>query len=205
MNTSAKLARCVVVAFAMTTASVAAQAQAVIDTIQAPTGFFVPTDAQKFDAPYYRGFGGDWGWTHNAILGVTGGATLQISAFDVDFAGQLPQFTGERDEIFAWNSGAWESLGFLVGENDAWAFTNFVLGPQFYDDIAAGLQVRMAIDTTEVGWLVTLAKSSLSIDTLDTNPNPSVPLGPASPLFAVALGALALLHWRRKRNAQANA
>ena len=59
-------------------------AQAAIDVVQAPTGYFVPTDAQKLSSPYYRWAGDDWGWQHNAITDTITSASLSISAFDVD-------------------------------------------------------------------------------------------------------------------------
>ncbi|MCS6986329.1 MAG: hypothetical protein NZM40_02675 [Sphingomonadaceae bacterium] len=39
--------------------AVATPAVADVDVVEAPTGFFVPTDAQKYDWPYYRWFGDD--------------------------------------------------------------------------------------------------------------------------------------------------
>jgi hypothetical protein len=39
------------------------------DVVQAPTGYFVPTDAQKYDFPYYRANGDDWTWQQGAIAG----------------------------------------------------------------------------------------------------------------------------------------
>jgi hypothetical protein len=129
------------------------------DTIQTPTNYFVPTDAQKNDSPWYRGGSEDWGWTHNAIAGTINSATLNISAFDVDFS------DGERDAIYAYDNGVQTFLGYLTGSNQAWEFGNaFVLGSNFFDDIAAGLQVFMDIDSTNAGWIVTLGKSSLSVD-----------------------------------------
>jgi hypothetical protein len=47
-------------------ASLSASAAA-IDTVQAPTGYFVPTDALKYNYTYWRGHGQDWDWTHNPI------------------------------------------------------------------------------------------------------------------------------------------
>jgi hypothetical protein len=40
-------------------ASLPASAAAIIDTVQAPTGYFVPTDADKYNWPYYRWHGDD--------------------------------------------------------------------------------------------------------------------------------------------------
>ncbi|MBX9700280.1 MAG: hypothetical protein K2X74_12645, partial [Acetobacteraceae bacterium] len=100
-----------------------APAQAALDVVQSPTSFFVPTDAQKYDSPYYRNQAQDWGWTHGVLTAPTTSATLSISAFDVDFA------QGERDLIEAYDAAttSWISLGYLTGANDAWAFTDFAL------------------------------------------------------------------------------
>lgn len=174
-----------------------AHAAPVVDIIQAPTGYFVPTDAQKYDYPYYRWYGEDWGWTHNAISGSITSATLNISAFDVDYS------SGELDEIFAWDSGAWSSLGFLTGVDDDWSYATFTLGSSFFDDIGAGLQVFMKIDTADEGWAVTLAKSVLSVDggTLpNPDPNP-VPEPCTMILFGTGIaGAAGLLRKRSKKS-----
>jgi len=174
-----------------------AHAAPVTDTIQAPTGYFVPTDAQKYDDPYYRWYGEDWGWTHNAISGAITSATLNISAFDVDYS------SGERDEIFALDSGTWSSLGYLTGVDDNWSYATFTLGTNFFDDIGAGLQVSMVIDTTAAGWAVTLAKSVLSVDggvLPDPNPNP-VPEPCTMILFGTGIaGAAGFLRKRSKKS-----
>ncbi len=140
-------------------------AYAVVDVIQSPTGYFCPDEAQTYNAPYYRWYNEDWGWTHNAIGGTFTTATLNISAWDVDADAYSEP---EVDNIYAWenSSATWTLLGSLVGNDNAWGYTTFVLGSEFFDDIASGLQIWMDIDATHTQdwWAVALAKSVLSLD-----------------------------------------
>ena len=172
-----------------------ANAAVTTDVIQYPTGYFVDVDANKYDSPYYRWYGDDWGWTHNAIGGSITSATLNISAFDVDYS------YGERDAIYAYDDGTKTLLGYLAGGNDIWSYTTFALGASFYNDIASGLMVWMEIDSTDDGWAVTLAKSALSIDggTLP-NPNPNPVPEPATLLlFGVGLVGVGIARRLRRQ------
>tara|TARA_R110002111_G_scaffold58934_4_gene99487 strand:- start:2175 stop:2786 length:612 start_codon:yes stop_codon:yes gene_type:complete len=157
--------------------------------------YWVPTDGQKFSDPYYREYGEDWGWTHNAIAGVHSSASLNISAFDVDAPSEVDEI-----EAYDTDTAAWIKLGNLAGANDVWAFTNFVLDlGTWQNEINLGLQVRMLIDTgTQGNWLVTLAKSTLSVDGgVLPPPTPGeVPLPAAVWLFGSALAGF--IGMRRK-------
>jgi hypothetical protein len=172
----------------------ATAANAAIDTVLAPTGFFVPNDALKFSPPYYRGAGQDWGWTHGAIAPGFTSASLNISAFDVDSP-------AENDIIQALDSGTWTTLGSLTGLNNQWVYSNtFSLGANFFDDINTGLNVRILIDQgPSRGWIVTLGKSVLATDgsTLP-NPLPGVP-EPASWAMMIAGFGLVGAAMRRRR------
>lgn len=177
-------------------------ASALIDVVQSPTGYFTPNLASTYVSPYYRWVGEDWGWTHSAIGGSFTTATLSISAFDVDWAGQ-PQngYEGELDNIYAYDNGVMTLIGSLTGENDMWSYTTFTLGANFFDDIAVGLEIFMEIDARDEGWAVALAKSVLTLDggTLP-NPNPGTGTTPVpEPSTMLLLGAgLAGLGFARK-------
>lgn len=166
-----------------------------IDVVEHPNNFFVPDASSTYSSPYYRGAAGDWGYTHGAITEEFTTATLAISAWDVDYT------SGEFDEIFVMDDGALVSLGYLQGENDTYSYTEFTLTSSLFDEVETGLEVYMDIDINGNGWLVTLAKSVLSVDGApipDADPGvDAVPLPASLPLLAAGFGALGIL--RRKR------
>lgn len=192
MNSLKKAIASASLAMCFTTAS-----HAIAVTSEAPTGYFVPAASSTTDSPYYRYKAQDWSWTQSAIGGTFTTANLNISAFDVDF-GQ-----GEVDNIYANDSGTWVLLGSLGGANDIYAFTNFVLTSNFYDDIATGLQVMIDIDVNNQGWAVSLAKSVLTLDggvlpPADPGTN-KVPEPGSLSLLALGLVGVVAAHKRKRK------
>jgi hypothetical protein len=160
------------------------------------TTYWTPDEVSKDSSPYYRWQGDDWSWQFNPVAGTINSASVSVSAFDVD-ANQ-----GEIDDIYGWSndSSSWELLGNLAGAGDIWSFTSFDLASSWFDEINAGLQVKIAIDTLGGTWAVSLAKSSLITNggTLPP-PNPSaVPVPAAVWLFGSALAGLGFFGKRRK-------
>lgn len=180
---------------------------AVVDVIDANDGqagtFFAPTFADRANSAggFYRTMDQDWGWQHNTFAAGFTTASLNISAWDVDNPGAVPGFTDEIDTIQALDSGGvWQTLGNLDGANDIFSFTTFALDATWFDEIVAGLSVRMLIDQNDELWFVSLAKSVLEVDggTLP-NPNPNVvPVPAAVWLFGTALLGLVGFNKRRK-------
>lgn len=176
-------------------------AYAATDIVQAPTSYFVPSDSQKTDWPYYRRNGDDWGWTHNGIAGTITNATLSVSAYDVDRDGYDTggtYFGPELDGVYAYDSGALMFLGYLAGGTDKWSYTTFTLGSNFYDDINSGLQVLFKIDESDIGWAVTLAKSVIATEGSNIpGPEPGAVPEPLTMLL-LGLGLTGLAGLRRR-------
>jgi len=154
-----------------------------VDTQQAgATGFnapwgntyFVPTDAQKTQAPYYRFKDEDWGWRHNPLSGTPSFlGYLNISAYDVDdeFNGSWDSY--ENNRVLVWdavdsavdpNRGNWRYQRSLQGRNNAWEFTEIALESNLFDDLLTGLYVWIDIGDNQNGWAVAIGKSTLSLE-----------------------------------------
>jgi hypothetical protein len=169
------------------------------------TEYFVDIDANKTNDPFYRDMDEDWGWEHNAISGTFASILLDISAYDVDF-GQ-----GELDAISIFDGLTWINMGDLTGNNNTWDFTQFDLSGFGWANaqVNAGLQVKLDIDTNRAGWLASLGKSVLSVNTTGGGgggtgcvPTPGVPCEtiPEPTTFAIfALGMVGLISRRFKK------
>jgi hypothetical protein len=170
-----------------------AYAAPAVDVIQSPTGYFVPTDGQKYDSPYYRYYDGDWGWSQNAVPGSFTSATLSISAWDVDYN------SGERDVIYVGTSYASKTfVGYLVGADGAWAYTDFDV-TAYLPMITSGLYVWMDIDSVndENTWAVSLAKSTLTLDgAVGPGPEPG-PVPEPLTMLLLGLGLIGIAGARR--------
>jgi hypothetical protein len=181
-----KLVLLIAVGMVMTFGTFAFAAPAV-DVVETPTNYFVPTDGQKYDVPYYRWWNQDWGWQHNAVAGSFTSATLRISAWDVDYS------SGERDKIFVGADYASRvevstTNPYLIGADDDWAYTDFDVTAYLSIITTTGLYVWMDIDSTHTSdtWAVALAKSTLS---LDGGAGPGPEPGPVpEPLTMLLLG-----------------
>jgi hypothetical protein len=187
--------------------TVAGSAVAGVDIKEYPTGFFVDSDANKFNTPYYRHSGQDWGWQHGVLsdqdTSASGVAFLRISAFDVD-ATPCGISSCEHDRIYAGTDTTGILLGELSGATDVWAFTDFVItNPTVLSQIqSGGLQLFMDIDNLNAGWLVTLGRSVLCSNTNNAaacaaNPTPGLP-EPATAAL-IGLGLLGMAAARRRR------
>jgi hypothetical protein len=91
---------------------------------------------------------------------------------------------------------SWLNLGDLVGMNNIWTFTTFDLSGYSWANtqVNAGLQVKLDIDTSGEGWIVTLEESILSVDggAATAVPEPST-------LAIFALGIMGLASRRFKK------
>lgn len=166
------------------------------NVLQYPTGYFVPDSALTYSSPYYRWYDEDWSWTHDPIAGPFTSAELYISAWDVDWS------WGEVDVISVYDaaSASWTTLGSLTGMNDSWSYAVFPLSSVLYDDIQAGLQVHMDIDSTHTSstWAVTLAKSVLSVDGGNVpNPAPNATVPEPTSLSLIGIGIWGLARLRK--------
>jgi hypothetical protein len=173
-------------------ASSAAAAVPAIDVQEAPTGYFLPSGSSPYAPPYYRSLNEDWGWTHGAIITPFTSATLNIAAFDVDFPSEI-------DNIYAYDDGLAVLLGALTGVSDDYSYGSFVLGANFFDDIAAGLQVFVDIDALNTGsWSLTLTKSVLSVDEgILPPPEPGVPEPATWAMMLLGFGLIGAVLRRR--------
>lgn len=173
----------------------AVQADMITDVVQWNTeinpNYFVDDAANTYNTEYYRWFNQDWGWSHSAVDATFSSATLSISAWDVDAS------SGEVDEIFVKDEGSFVKIGNLAGGNNAYSYTTFTLGSNFYNEIASGLEVYMNIDATHNYkiWAVTLAKSVLSLDgAVIPDPNPDPDPDPVSVPEPSSVSFLSLIH-----------
>ena len=133
----------------------------------------------------YKWFKGPdaYSWTHDGLGSVDSltSASLKIKAFDVDNASEV-------NSVYAYDTSLtdWVSLGALNPGGDwKYSWTTFTLGEEWFDEIAAGLQLKVLFEKDN--WVSKLKWSKLSVHGEYCPPVSEVPLPAAVWLFGSAL------------------
>jgi hypothetical protein len=154
--------------------------------------WFCPSHSVLYDSPWYRFHKADWGWNHGPCAWAEGTIKIGISAFDIDSG---PNVTDQWDQIWVrpigGSDGDWQSIGYLVGEDNQWSYTQFTLTATQAEWLkTTGITVWIDIDSKSQfnRWATTLAKSVVFTDGESLpvpEPTPFVPPS-ASPVSGVA-------------------
>jgi len=159
------------------------------------------SECKKYDdydkEEIYKWFKGPdaYSWDHDGLGSVDSltSASLKIKAYDIDNASEINSV-----HAYDTNLADWVDLGNLTpGGNNNYSWTTFSLGEEWFDEIAAGLQLKVLFEKDH--WVSKLKWSKLSVHGEYCPPVSEVPLPAAVWLFGSALVGFTSFRRRLKK------